>query len=860
MDSEGNGTTSFDDSHQHNITNWVVEEVSDGHTHYIQRSMYGTSAFSFFLETLESTGYTLDINNPSTISGDLLISKASVQSTDVNYSEDSPSTIEVDLPFGIHRVELELNSSIDLSKFDFSDKSILDVFKEHLLVDLDLSFGPDIQGREAVSWIQPFSLTETDITLLDNLSEIKQIGKFGVNHSDSIFIRKLEPSVHYDVVVSTEAGSSIYQSSEQHIATSEIHKYSGDGSTDEVISMYHTPVGVDEDPAQVVWNQWPGDGTSSATPDQSYYTPTGDQITILATHLPDTTGQKGYSIANGTDVSEVSVVLDDYIVPGNPVDFYRDNILSESNFQTGDLWYRPSGIILSGNKTIAVDSRDFHTESMAGTEFTLTEINKIPLDALNTFVVGGGTVGGVYYTPQIQLKVITASVPSGASALEPLVVGGTTVDASASAITIENNAGADWHILIAGSTYLLAGDVIEFSTDYDWYSFEDRTTYVFDEWPIEETIAVTDSNSGNAYPFIYDEVTHSMTINGLPSLEEIYKFEVDYDYSGMQDADGAYRPDYFLPASSTEDSSYNNENKTSTHVQIIEATDNSIIYLNRIPNAISMTKGISVVNYSLFNYETEVGSVNLFPVLTNTTLGQDYIDVDNPSSGSFVYSPGDTLKVNYLIDTVVETINPSASGFTLSISNLPDSQFSWRRYVGTGITGSPSATSQLVTSHPVAPDATIGAGGINSGAIRVVATSSWTDATNAVQSYSEDDATVVSVNANIIIVDLSAFADLYTPQPPVTLTLTYPSYDHEELYNIRTLYDYYTAIDYSFKYSFETITPASMEDIYHTPNMLSNFYDISYYTATGDDLYMQATLHGSGDKSPIIRRLRFERE
>jgi len=858
INSEGNGETSFEADHQHDITNWVIAPGEDKHTHDIQNSMYGTSAFSFFLETIESTGYNLNMNNPVTLSGDLVFSKASIQSKDINYSEDSPSTIEVELPFGIHQVELEINSSIDLSRFNFEDKSVIDVFKENLLVNLDLNFGPDIQGREAITWIQPFSLTETDITLLDNLPEKEQTGKFGINHSDSVCIRKLAPSVYYDVILSTAVNDSIYQSLEQHIATSEIHKYLGDGAVDWTVSMYHTPVGVDEDPAQVVWNQWPGDGSSVDPPDDSPYTPAGDQITILAANLPDTTATTGYTISHGSDMSEVIFLLDEYVVPGNPVDFFRDNILSESNFQAGDLWYRPSGIILPGSKTIEIDSRDFHTESVINDQITLTEDNKIPLAEINAY---SGWVGGVYYTPQIQLKVVTAKIGSVAIALEPIVVGGNTVDAGEFAITVAGTPGSsDWHILIEGSTYLLANSVVEFMTDYEWYSFEDRSSYTFQEWPIEETIAVTDVSSESAYPFTYNEQTKVITIAGLPEIGNIYNFEIGYDYAGIQDADGAYRPDYFLPGTATTSSSYNNENQTSTHFQIIEATDNSIIYLDRIPNAISVSNGISVINTSTFNYETETptDAVDLFDIQTNTTLSMDYIDLESPTDGSFSYSSGDILKVNYLIDVEVDTEHGAELGSNITVSNLPDPQFSWRRYTGLGTTAAPTPALEIVTSHPVAPDATIAAG-IGGGAINVSAKASWVDANNVPQTYEEDNITVASASGNTIIADLSGFSALNVPQPVVEITVIYPSYEHSDLYSLRIWYDYYKAIDYSFKYSFETATSADIADVYSTPDMLSYFYDISYYTTTNEDLYLKAILHGEGNESPIIRRIRFER-
>ena len=840
IDDQGNGYTGFDDGHQHDIENWTIVEANN-HTHLLTEELYGTTGFSFYIEVLDETGYSLSLYNPKTITDSRLFKHVSIQSENINYAEDSPETIEQELPVGLHRIELEVSDDIDLSRFNFSEKSILEVLEENFLVQLDLTLAIDPQGREALSWIQPYSLTETDIHNLLLLSEKEQMLRFSSNSLDQLYIKKILPSVFSDVILSSKvygcvnglslesyytqseceaqgfSWEHIYESIEEQHAAAEVHMYAGDGASNWDLTLYNLPIN------DVIWNEWPGAGD----PVDNAYTPTSEgTISIESAYLPDTTQSKGTTVVHAGDSSEVSFSLPAEPI-GGAVTLMRDNIKTDD-------YTPPSGasafseLLNNGSQTIEIDARTYVEEDPIAS-ITLTSDNEIPLQAIMTAHTAGDTVGGVLLDPEVQFQVLNST---GSAATSEIFVIGLDTSTGAYSVEVKGVGTPDVHVLIdtGGPPYLASGDTVQLLTGYTWYKYEDQSTQVLNEFPIEETIDITSSALlSSELAYTYDENTKTLSFSNLPGLGAEFIINISYDYSGMQDLIDISN-DY-----------YADQIQRYTHQQFMESTSSPILFLNR--DHINGTGGtVSVYNTATWDYDAFDGvTAASFTVKEDTTLNMFYIELSD--SATFQYTEGDILNLSYPADVSI-----SVNASLITLSNLPDSSYIWKKYTDNGNTLSPTASTELVLEHPIAPD--------SYDLIEVDASMVLADGT----SYEENNITVISAVGNIVTVNLSGFAGQESNQALVNIYVTYRSYEHTDTFNLRLTYSYYEEVPYSFAYTFETIVPATMSDMYSTEKMLSYFYDISYYTTAGDDLFLKALLKGEGDASPIIRRIGFERQ
>ena len=213
-------------------------------------------------------------------------------------------------------------------------------------------------------------------------------------------------------------------------------------------------------------------------------------------------------------------------------------------------------------------------------------------------------------------------------------------------------------------------------------------------------------------------------------------------------------------------------------------------------------------------------------------------------------------------------VQASVENNILTLSNLPVNSTTKKWYTDATTINAPSADTELILNHPVYSNT----------------------ATNEVTITINGSAFggTLTILGNIITLDLSS--EITDPQEPLSLYVTYPSYEHEVPYKIRVEYSYYAKEPYTFNYHFDENIAASVADIYSNSSMYNNFYDISYYTSegscyipTGDvmdfdpnyttqetcedaggswhvSLFLKADLTTDGKDTPIIRRIRFDRQ
>ena len=231
---------------------------------------------------------------------------------------------------------------------------------------------------------------------------------------------------------------------------------------------------------------------------------------------------------------------------------------------------------------------------------------------------------------------------------------------------------------------------------------------------------------------------------------------------------------------------------------------------------------------------------------------------------------GDKVFVEYQI-----TSTSTLSGKTLTISNLPVNVTTKKSYTDAATITAPVAASELVLTHPVYDNA---------------ATSDVTITVNGTSFWDGSSGVSPTLLGNILTVNLSTLVT--DPQEPLSVYITYLSYEHEEPYKLRVEYDYYGKWPYTFSYTFNQVVPADMDTVYSNSTMYNNFYDISYYTSEGacyilsadgetreftldyltkiaceaaegswhTSLFLKAELDSDGKDTPIIRRLRFDRQ
>jgi hypothetical protein len=231
---------------------------------------------------------------------------------------------------------------------------------------------------------------------------------------------------------------------------------------------------------------------------------------------------------------------------------------------------------------------------------------------------------------------------------------------------------------------------------------------------------------------------------------------------------------------------------------------------------------------------------------------------------------GDKVFVEYQI-----TSTSTLAGKTLTISNLPVNATTKKSYTDAATITNPVADSELVLTHPVYDNAAV---------------ADVTIIVNDASFWNGSSGVSPTLLGNLLTVDLSSLVT--DPQEPLSVYVTYLSYEHEEPYKLRVEYDYYGKEPYTFSYTFNQVIPADMATVYSNSTMYNNFYDISYYTSEGacyvssadgetteftpdyltkiaceaaegswhTSLFLKAELDSDGKDTPIIRRLRFDRQ
>jgi len=204
------------------------------------------------------------------------------------------------------------------------------------------------------------------------------------------------------------------------------------------------------------------------------------------------------------------------------------------------------------------------------------------------------------------------------------------------------------------------------------------------------------------------------------------------------------------------------------------------------------------------------------------------LDVYVVNAGT-TFAPGTEVLVSYSTEIIIEE-----QGDNIQLSNLPVASTIKKEYNETGLAYEASATSELLLEHPAIEGTTV-------------------LSVNGISSVAH------TLTGNKLEIDLSSYATADGPQQPIELAVSYKSYEHTSSFKAYVSYNYYKATPYTFKYTYNMSRAASLLELYSNTSMVSQFYDISYYIAGSDDLYLKARLSSNGIESPIIRRLRFER-
>jgi len=214
--------------------------------------------------------------------------------------------------------------------------------------------------------------------------------------------------------------------------------------------------------------------------------------------------------------------------------------------------------------------------------------------------------------------------------------------------------------------------------------------------------------------------------------------------------------------------------------------------------------------------------------ITGTPSENTSLDLYTINAGSS-FAVGTDVTLSYTVHIEITEVDGN-----LQMSNLPVSSNIKKEYTETGLAYEAVSASELILNHP----------GISGSSVLQV---------NA------DAAVGHTLAGNKITIDLSNYATADGAQQPIELTVVYKSYEHTDAFKAYVAYEYYKPTPYTFHYTYEMSRAVSLLELYSDATMVSQFYDISYYIAQSDNLYLKAALSSTGIESPIIRRLRFER-
>ena len=269
---------------------------------FVTKELVGYYAFAGYITALDESGYTLSLFNPIINNdGNFLFSRISIISDDFSFDEIPKEEILVDIPFGTHKLSLELTQT---SRFDLdynvekdsegdpvkrtTYENIINIIRTEYLIDLTLEFPTDTRGRDLQPSIQPYNLTEVDNNLFNYIDEKTMINSFSIDTDSYINLKQLKnSSKYYDVLM---LGSTYSHDLETNIPA-ELHYYTGGGSADHTFELYYLPYGssltvyAHETYATFLAGDAPIDITSQVIED-------GQNITVPSLSMPDTTDSK----------------------------------------------------------------------------------------------------------------------------------------------------------------------------------------------------------------------------------------------------------------------------------------------------------------------------------------------------------------------------------------------------------------------------------------------------------------------------------------------------------------------------------------------------------------------------------------
>ena len=785
---------------QYTISN-IVTKAGVGCLLFVTKEMQGYNAFLGYLDVPDETGYRLDLPNPDVPGVGKLISNIILNSDDVSInSPTSSDSITYDLPMGIHKFELHLNGSLDFSSYDFQTKTILQVLLDDFLVDFNIDLSADTLGRTINYGVQLQGLTEIDLHKLSFMNEIDQIQKFSV-----VEHRGYDPTpgnydhIDYRIVTRQMNPGLLYD-----IFALDSDLY-GTTSTEHIGHELHFYAGdgtanweVDmyhTPNADVTWNE-----TGNT------YTPVGKTITIANADLSTTsTSHRELATFSGDDVE---ATLDLGFSPIASVSLLRDNI---HTYQDIDL-----------NSTLEEDFPSFSPKGRTKTSISLT-LN----DDEQTF-------SGLAYYPQVGycsidnweglIKYSTRSAMQAACLQE----GGTWFSGycKGDPVTNENEclcgANGTWD-----GTECTAGEL----TSNTW----------------NEYVQAQDVSGANIYPIVDVNIDNKeVTVSGLTGQAGL-ELEIYYDFGDMQSSSLVF---------------YHEQEHT-----LLTAGDDTIL-LERTP------KATEVVWVYLPNSNHK--SQDLTPTF-DSNLNAWILDLTGITHPAGSFTIGDTITLVYKCETSLSTEES-----VLTLSNLPKATKTRKIYEEIGTSSEPTASTNIVLENVPAsreiggtyadPNGNlyIEINGQSGFCVDAETTSGIVDdpqpATETlclggdVAGTWTDYQVVNSISGNVVEMDLTDWAAAEGDiQNPVYIFMRYESYEHTESYKFLLQYDYYKNVPYTFNYQYDDFRLKTVDEIYQTESDRAKFYDISYYKIAGDDLYMKAELSSSGNESPIIRRLKFER-
>ena len=277
----------------------ITVTMGHGAVLFATEELLGYNAFVTYVTPDDDAGYTLQITNPTLPNGEFLVEKIVIISDTFSYSANPGSIISATIPDGTHKLELVLNTTLNLSEYDYNDKGILDVLVDDYRVVLDLGFAADLFGRSTSIAIQPHGLTEYSIAQLPHFSNETLLDAFAHAAGNQVAIYDLVPGTLYDIVIQ----ESVHSKTLDLLIGNEVHSYAGDGS-DWDVEMYNEPS---------------GDVTVDGTDD---YTPTGSTITVTGLSTTATAYEQSISHIGTEPVLEFP--LDETPLAG--VSFVEDNL------------------------------------------------------------------------------------------------------------------------------------------------------------------------------------------------------------------------------------------------------------------------------------------------------------------------------------------------------------------------------------------------------------------------------------------------------------------------------------------------------------------------------------------------------